>query len=80
MSDSAREVHQEDRTKMEHPRRLLGLLSERELCVQLAVSRWTLLRWRRRLRRPLPHLKIGGAIFYRLSAVESWLLSHEVVG
>ena len=51
----------------------LGLLDDSELCARLRVDRRTTWRWRTRRRSPLPHLKVGGRVFYDVSAVEGWL-------
>lgn len=38
-------------------------------------SPWTLRRWR--LSEGLPHIRIGGRIFYRIGSIKSWLDQRE---
>jgi len=58
----------------------ISVVTETELAETLHLSKWTVRKWR--LAGGLPHIKIGLRIFYRLQAVEKWMLeqeSHSVV-
>lgn len=42
------------------------------------LSAWTIRRWR--LTEGLPHIWIGGRVFYNLDSVDAWLASRETSG
>lgn len=42
------------------------------------LSAWTIRRWR--LSEGLPHIQIGGRIYYDMESVDAWLASRETSG
>ncbi len=52
-----------------------GWISNRDLMSKLRLSKATLARWRSTLE--LPHTKVGGSVFYRISDVDAFLLAHR---
>jgi len=55
---------------------VLGLVSEEQLAVELKRTTTTLRRWRKQGGGP-PYVPVGREIWYRIPAVEAWLLSRE---
>lgn len=58
---------------------LLGLVPEEQLAVELNRMTTTLRRWRKHGTGP-PYVPVGREIFYRILAVEAWLMSREQGG
>jgi predicted DNA-binding transcriptional regulator AlpA len=56
---------------------LAGYLSTDQCAKQLGVTRRTLWRWRKARTGP-PITQLGGAVMYRIAAVEQWLRSREM--
>lgn len=56
------------------------LLSEREAAEYLAISPATLRTWRCIGQPTLPFVRVGGAIRYRRSDLESWVEERTVYG
>lgn len=59
-----------------------GLLTPREVATHLNVKEATLAVWRSSGRYVLPFIKVGSRVMYRLSDVESFLISrtHQHTG
>lgn len=58
------------------------LLSEKDICRIFSVSRWTLQKWRKRSKNPLPFIRVRGShvIRYLRSDVERWFRKQRIGG
>ncbi len=54
----------------------MKIFTEKELAAHLQMSPWTIRAWR--IKSGLPHFWIGKRVFYRLEAVENWVVQDEL--